>query len=52
MSINSCLVVCENISVQFGGTVKPVLTATSEQRPPASNGQHKPSQIKFNSNFD
>ncbi len=33
-------------------TVKPVLTATSEQRPPAINGQPKPGQIKFNSNFD
>ncbi len=33
-------------------TVKPVLTATSEQRPPANNGQPKPGQIKFNSNFD
>ena len=33
-------------------TVKPVLTATSEQWPPANNGQPKPSQIKFNGNFD
>jgi hypothetical protein len=33
-------------------TVKPELTATSEQWPPANNGQPKPSQIKFNSNFD
>jgi hypothetical protein len=33
-------------------TVKPVLTATSEQRLPANNGQPKPGQIKFNSNFD
>ncbi len=36
----------------FISTVKPVLTATSEQRPPANNGQPKPGQIKFNSNFD
>jgi hypothetical protein len=33
-------------------TVKPELTATSEQRPTANNGQPKPGQIKFNSNFD
>jgi hypothetical protein len=33
-------------------TVKPVLTATFEQRPPANNGQPKPGQNKFNSNFD
>jgi hypothetical protein len=33
-------------------TVKAVLTATSEQRPPAKNGQSKPGQIKCNSNFD
>jgi hypothetical protein len=33
-------------------TVKAVLTATSEQRPPANNGQSKPGQIKFNINFD
>ncbi len=29
-----------------------MLTATSEQRPPVNNGQPKPGQIKFNSNFD
>ncbi len=33
-------------------TVKPVLMATSEQRPPANNGQPKPRLIKFNNNFD
>jgi hypothetical protein len=35
----------------FKGTVKPELMATSEQQPPANNGQPKPGQIKFNSNF-
>jgi hypothetical protein len=40
------------IKLPKNSTVKPELTATSEQRPPANNGQPKPSQIKFNSNFD
>jgi hypothetical protein len=33
-------------------TVKPVLTATSEQQPPANNSQPKTGKIKFNINFD
>jgi hypothetical protein len=33
-------------------TVKTVLTATTEQRPPDNNGQPKPGQINLNSNFD
>ncbi len=32
-------------------TVKPVLTATSEQRPPVNNSQTKSGQINFNTNF-
>jgi hypothetical protein len=33
-------------------TVKPVLTATSEQRPPVNNGQTKSGQANFDTNFD
>jgi hypothetical protein len=33
-------------------TVKPVLTTTSEQRPPVSNGQAKSVQVNFDTNFD
>jgi hypothetical protein len=33
-------------------TVKRVLMATSEQRPPANNSQPKPGQINFTSAFD
>ncbi len=37
---------------RFDCTVKPVLTATSEQYPPLNNGQPKDGRIKFNTNFD
>ncbi len=33
-------------------TVKPVLTATSEQRPPVNNGRTKSGQANFDTNFD
>jgi hypothetical protein len=33
-------------------TVKPVLTTTSEQRPPVNNGQNKYDQANFDTNFD
>ena len=32
-------------------TVKPVLTATSEQRPPVNNGQTKSGQANFDTNL-
>ncbi len=34
------------------GTVKPVLTATSEQRPPVNNDRTKSGQANFDTNFD
>ncbi len=33
-------------------TVKPVLTATSEQWPPVNIGQNKSRQANFDTNFD
>jgi hypothetical protein len=36
----------------IASTVKPVLTATSEQRPPVNNGQTKSGQANFDTNFD
>jgi hypothetical protein len=35
----------------YESTVKPVLTATSEQRPPVNNGQSRPGQANFDTNF-
>jgi hypothetical protein len=43
---------CVNIIHFLRYTVKPVLTATSEQQAPANIGQSPPSRIKFNNNFD
>jgi hypothetical protein len=37
---------------KFGNTVKPVLTATSEKRPPVNNDRTKSGQAHFDTNFD
>jgi hypothetical protein len=40
-----------NYFYRFTGTVKPVLTATSEQRPPVNNGQPDPQTSQTNWSF-
>ena len=42
--------ICETVN-HFFSTVKPVLTATSEQRPLVNNGQTKSGQADFDTNF-
>jgi hypothetical protein len=41
----------EKYFILFQYTVKPVLTATSEQRPPVNNGQPDPQTSQTNCSF-